>query len=85
MNALIAIIGIVLSILSTIAIFILSGIKNTQADTNKEIKEMNKDIREVLVSIGKSDEKIVAVTSKVDMLHDNLRSLSERVVYLEQK
>jgi hypothetical protein len=84
MNVLIAVIGVVLSILSTIAIFILNGIKSSQDNTNKEIKEMNKDIREVIVSNGKNDERIIGLFHRVDMLHDTVKSLDSRVLYIEQ-
>jgi len=82
-ESIIAIIGITLSFLGTWAIFILNGIKKSQDNTNKEIKEMNKDIRDLLIHMGKNDEKLLNVLDKVNDLEEFVKHIDKRVTSIE--
>jgi len=78
------IVGIVLSVITTIGLFFLSGIKKSQEDLNHEVKEMNKDIRDVLIQIGKNDQQILNTNNRIDNILHVLNQLADRILKLEQ-
>lgn len=80
----VSITGIILSLLCTWGVFILNAIKRSQDSTNKEIKEMNKDIRDLLIQMGKNDEKFVSVSARMEDLHSIIKEVEHRVLILEQ-
>ena len=80
---LIAILSIIITLLTTVAIYILNGIKRAQDSTNREIKEMNIDIRNMLVQLGKSDEKVDNMANRVDRLETFINKVEDRVIQLE--
>lgn len=79
----VSITGIILSLLCTWGVFILTGIKRSQDNTNKEIKEMNKDIRDLLIQMGKNDEKFKSVSQQIIEIHDSIKGLTLRLQKLE--
>jgi len=83
-TVIVSITGIILSLLGVWIVFILSAIKKSQDSTNREIKEMNKDIREVLIQLAKNDEKIINITTRIDDLVSTMKELDHRVLTLEQ-
>jgi len=83
-TVIVSITGIILSLLGVWIVFILSAIKKSQDSTNREIKEMNKDIREVLIQLAKNDEKIINMTTRIDDLVSTMKELDHRVLTLEQ-
>ena len=79
------ILGAIISFLGVWIVFILNDIKKSQKDTNTEIKEMTNDIRNVLVSLGKNDEKIINLADRMNEIHEVVVKLDTRVLILEQK
>ncbi len=76
--------GIIISVIGTWGLFFLSQIKRAQTATNTEIKEMNKDIRDILVNIGKQGEISTSHSQQMSMMHESLTSIDKRVLKLEQ-
>lgn len=76
--------GIIISIIGTWGLFFLSQIKTAQIATNKEIKEMNEDIRDILVNMGKHGEQVISLSHQFTMMHELISSLDKRISKLEQ-
>ena len=83
-ESVLAIVGIILSLLGSWAIFILSGIKRSQDNTNKEIKEMNSDIRDILVNMGKHGEQVISLAQRFTELYNYMSEIDKRVQDLEK-
>lgn len=84
-SALLAIFGIVISIIGTWGLFFLSQIKTAQIATNREIKEMNEDIRDILVNMGKHGEQVIGLSNQFQILHEMVAQLDKRILKLEQE
>jgi len=76
--------GIIISILSTWGLFFLNQIKSAQIATNKEIKEMNEDIRDILVSMGKHGEQVISLSQQFSLMNELIHQLDKRILKLEQ-
>lgn len=83
-STLLAIFGILISIIGTWGLFFLNQIKAAQIATNKEIKEMNADIRDILVNMGKHAEQVVSLTNQFSLMHELINQLDKRILKLEQ-
>lgn len=83
-SSVISLVGTIMTGVGTWGLFYLNGIKRSQDNTNKEIKEMNKDIRDVLIQLSKNDEKIFNVSSRLDEVHETIKAIDIRVSSLEK-
>ena len=73
------IIGFLGTIIGSLVIILLNGIKNSQKDTNKEIKEMNRDIREMLTRLSTNDEKILNAHKRIDEIRDRVSIVEDTI------
>jgi len=73
------IIGFLGTIIGSLVIILLNGIKNSQKDTNKEIKEMNRDIREMLTRLSTNDEKILNAHKRIDEIRDRVTVVEDTI------
>jgi hypothetical protein len=78
LQILLTVTGILLSVISSFVLFYLNAIKNSQIAMISEIKEMNKDIRDMLVSIGKADENFASISERVNKLEIFCNQLKSR-------
>ena len=76
--------GVIISIIGTWSLFFLNQIKGAQIATNKEIKEMNEDIRDILVNMGKHGEQVISLSQQFGLMHDLISQLDKRILKLEQ-
>lgn len=76
--------GVIISIIGTWGLFFLNQIKGAQIATNKEIKEMNEDIRDILVNMGKHEEQVISLSQQFGLMHDLISQLDKRLLKLEQ-
>ena len=81
----VTIVGIVFSIISSFVLFYLNSIKFSQMTLVEEIKEMNKDIRDMLVNIAKSDEHFSALTNRIQSVERYQDELGNRLHNIELK
>ena len=78
------VIGVILSSLVTIGLFILAGIKESQDNTNKEIKEMNADIREMFVKMAENHERVQNSLQRIEQVEGKLDKVEIRILELEK-
>lgn len=83
-SIIIGIFSVLFAVIGTWILFFLSQIKAALEQNTEEIKEMNKDIRDILTKMARSDEKVVGLVQRVETLHDDLFAISQRVLKLEQ-
>ena len=76
--------GVIISIIGTWGLFFLNQIKGVQIATNKEIKEINEDIRDILVNMGKHEEQVISLSQQFGLMHDLISQLDKRLLKLEQ-
>ena len=69
--------GVLLTVLVTIGLFILAGIKKSQDNTNKEIKEMNADIRQMFINMAENHERVQNSLQRLDRVEERLRNLEK--------
>lgn len=82
--AIIGITGTVLAIIGTWSLFFLNQIRKAQVDTNSEIKEMNKDIRDILVKMSKHDEQVISISQRIDNLYTQITHIEKRMLLIER-
>lgn len=83
-NIIIGISSSVIAIIGSLVLVVLNSIKKTQEQTNIEIKEMNKDIRDALVKLGANDEKIFYLNKRLDDIYDSIKNILTRLMKVEE-
>ena len=77
------IIGVVLSILTTIALSFLSSIRSSQEKIVIEIKEMNNDMRSVLSRMSANDVRFETMHQRMDSIEAYVEEVDTRVHHIE--
>lgn len=83
-NIIIGVSSSVIAIIGSLVLVVLNSIKKTQEQTNIEIKEMNKDIRDALVKLGANDEKIFYLNKRLDDIYDSIKNILTRLMKVEE-
>ena len=85
MTTVLSIIGVVLSIITTIALYLLSSIRSSQEKVVNEIKEMNTDMRNILARMSANDVRFESINQRLGGIEDTIKTFETRIHVIEVK
>lgn len=82
---LLGIVGTVLTIVTTVALFYLNSIKDSQEKMVGEIKEITTDIRDILSKMSANDVKFDSLNSSIRLIEYDIKEMDKRVRAIETR
>ena len=82
---LLGIVGTVLTIVTTVALFYLNSIKDSQVKMVGEIKEITTDIRDILSKMSANDVKFDSLNSSIRLIEYDIKEMDKRVRAIETR
>ena len=82
---LLGIVGTLLTIDTTVALFYLNSIKDSQEKMVGEIKEITTDIRDILSKMSANDVKFDSLNSSIRLIEYDIKEMDKRVRAIETR